>query len=182
MLSEFEVPGQDCSPKSHEAGEAGKQKGAGCPRAESLPEGARPWQHRAALQGALGPSALLWAGHPHKAGADEPESGLHLSGARCGFTPTSSSSFLEPWKFALITAARQLIHSPQLQALTAKSRTWSSISQLPGAGHRQISTEGLLPALCHMRTGNKTAHTYSRAKGSQHCEQMKCQKQLKSRK
>lgn len=61
---------------------------------------------------------------------------------------------------ALITAVRQLIHSPQLQALTAKFRTWSSIYQLPSVGHRQIFTEGLLPALCHTRTGNKTSHTF----------------------
>lgn len=67
---------------------------------------------------------------------------------------------------ALITAVRQLSHSPQLQALTAKSRAWSSIYQLPSTGHRQIFTEGLLPALCHKSMGNKTAHTHSRPKSS----------------
>lgn len=97
------VPGQDCSPKPCKASEGGKQKADGYPRAESLPECAGPWlpwQHRAqqALQGALGPSELICAGDPQQGTEQMNQSGSHLSGARHGSTPTSSSSFLKPWK------------------------------------------------------------------------------------
>lgn len=73
---EFKVPDQDCSPKPCEVGEGGKQKGAGYLRAESLPECAGPWRHRAASSARSSGSFRAHVGRRPTQGTEQMNSSL----------------------------------------------------------------------------------------------------------